>query len=513
MASGGRRAGSPRSGRRAGARARDRGRSCRSRPGGRRPAPGRLAGAQAHGGLVRLGLEHRQLDVGVAFVEHATARGADVARRSGRRPGAAGRRATRPAPPAPPRRTRSGPGSPRCGRRARARRRSGEHRGSRARRAARRSRVPGRRHAADGGLGEVEHLGRGRERAPSRDLARTFIRRTSSISQLIAGGSSLHWTDGRFCDAARCRGARGSCSDCCPRSGALRTASGQGRARGRRVARGDRLRAHRTRRARAAAAGRSRHALAGLRANVAAIGVLAVVQVAGPLLLIAVGEQEISSSMTGILVATAPIFTFLLAFALEGEERASGLSLVGVVIGIAGVALLLGVDAGGGAAALVGGLLVVTASFGYGVGAWFVKRRVRGVEPVAMVGATAATASVLMAPVAALDLPAAAPDLAATGRDAGARRAVHRGGLRDLLLAGGERRPGPCVAGRLHRARLQHRLRRHAARRELHHRHGRRSGPDRGRLLAGGRGPPPRAAALTRGRRAGRRRRRCRGRG
>ena len=133
-----------------------------------------------------------------------------------------------------------------------------------------------------------------------------------------------------------------------------------------------------------------------MRENASAILVLAVVQMGGPLLLIAVGEQEISSSLTGILVATAPIFTFLLAFTLEGEERASGLSLVGVAIGIGGVALLLGIDAGGGTAALVGGLLVVLASFGYGVGAWFVKRRVRGIQPVAMVGATAATASVLM---------------------------------------------------------------------------------------------------------------------
>jgi drug/metabolite transporter (DMT)-like permease len=158
-----------------------------------------------------------------------------------------------------------------------------------------------------------------------------------------------------------------------------------------------------------------RDALGGLRENAGAIGVLAVVQMGGPLLLIALGEQEISSSLTGILVATAPIFTFLLAFTLEGEERASGLSLAGVVVGIAGVALLLGIDAGGGTAALVGGLLVITASFGYGVGAWFVKRRVSGVQPVAMVGATAATASVLTAPLAALDLPPHAPGVAATG--------------------------------------------------------------------------------------------------
>ena len=155
-------------------------------------------------------------------------------------------------------------------------------------------------------------------------------------------------------------------------------------------------------------------ALAGLRHNVAPILVLAVVQMGGPLLLIALGEREISSSLTGILVATAPIFTFLLAFTLEGEERASGWSLAGVAIGIAGVTMLLGVDAGGSSAALLGGLMVVLASFGYGVGAWFVKRRVRDVQPIAMVGATAATVAVLMALPAALSVPSHAPDLAAS---------------------------------------------------------------------------------------------------
>ena len=155
-------------------------------------------------------------------------------------------------------------------------------------------------------------------------------------------------------------------------------------------------------------------ALGGLRDNVGPILVLAVVQMGGPLLLIAAGEREISSSLTGILVATAPIFTFLHAFALEGAERASRVSLAGVAIGIAGVTMLLGVDAGGGVSALAGGLMVVLASFGYGVGAWFVKRHVRGVQPVAMVGATTATTAVLMAPFALLAAPSHAPDLAAT---------------------------------------------------------------------------------------------------
>ena len=74
--------------------------------------------------------------------------------------------------------------------------------------------------------------------------------------------------------------------------------------------------------------------------------------------------------ITGILVASAPIFTFLLAFALTGAERANRSSLVGVAIGIVGVGMLLGVDAGGGSEALVGGLFVIGAAFGYAVAAW-----------------------------------------------------------------------------------------------------------------------------------------------
>src|SRR5215208_4566900 len=94
-------------------------------------------------------------------------------------------------------------------------------------------------------------------------------------------------------------------------------------------------------------------ALAALRSRPLPVAVLALVQVAAPFLLITFGERHISSSLTGILVAAAPIFTFLLAFALVGEERASGVGLIGVAIGIAGVALLLGVDTGGTGAALV----------------------------------------------------------------------------------------------------------------------------------------------------------------
>ena len=158
-----------------------------------------------------------------------------------------------------------------------------------------------------------------------------------------------------------------------------------------------------------------RDAIAGLRPFFWPIVLVAVIQVAAPFMLITIGERELSSSLTGILVATAPIFTFLLAFAFEGEERAGAVSMTGVVIGLAGVALLLGLDTGGGSAALVGGLLVVLASFGYALGAWLLKRMIHGTQPVGVVAATMSVTGIITLPLVAIDPPASVPGLEAVG--------------------------------------------------------------------------------------------------
>jgi drug/metabolite transporter (DMT)-like permease len=153
--------------------------------------------------------------------------------------------------------------------------------------------------------------------------------------------------------------------------------------------------------------------LRSLRGRLGPIVVLSLVQVAGPLTLIGLGEEHIASSLTGILVASAPIFTFLLAFVLSGEQRDSTTSLVGVAIGIVGVGMLLGVDAGGGADALVGGLFVILAAFGYAVGAWYLKRNLAGVEPVATVAGTQLVAAAVTLPLGLAHIPDAAPSFEA----------------------------------------------------------------------------------------------------
>jgi drug/metabolite transporter (DMT)-like permease len=152
-------------------------------------------------------------------------------------------------------------------------------------------------------------------------------------------------------------------------------------------------------------------ALSGIRPVAIWLVAVGAIQVAGPFLLIGAGQEEISSSLAGILVASAPLFTALLAIWVDHEERSQGLRLGGILIGFAGVALLLGVDLGGEGAALLGGLLVVLASLGYAIGGFLVKHRLAGMAPVAMSGLVMTAAALLLVPVAVATAPAELPGL------------------------------------------------------------------------------------------------------
>lgn len=156
-------------------------------------------------------------------------------------------------------------------------------------------------------------------------------------------------------------------------------------------------------------------ALAALRPHLRTIGLLSIVQVAAPFLLITFGEKHIASSLAGILVASAPIFTALLAFRMDREELATGWRLVGVLLGIVGVAMLFGVDLTGDTAALIGGLMVLLASLGYAIGPLQMKRRLQGVPPVGTAAATMALAALMVTPAVPFALPGHAPGLDTVG--------------------------------------------------------------------------------------------------
>ena len=139
------------------------------------------------------------------------------------------------------------------------------------------------------------------------------------------------------------------------------------------------------------------------------LAVCAVVQITGPFLLITLGEHHVSSSLTGILIASAPIFTVLIAMAVVPDERVHGWALVGVGIGIVGVALLFGLDLSGDSDALLGGGAILLAGLGYAVGGLVAKRKLQGVPPVGVAGSIMGLSALLLLPALPWAVPSDAP--------------------------------------------------------------------------------------------------------
>ena len=95
---------------------------------------------------------------------------------------------------------------------------------------------------------------------------------------------------------------------------------------------------------------------------------LGVVNAAIPFTLIAWGEKHIDSGVAAIANAIVPIFVVLLAIRFRPSERARGLRLAGILLGLVGVGVLAGAHPQGGWWGVAGTLAVVVASVSYAVG-------------------------------------------------------------------------------------------------------------------------------------------------
>ena len=152
-----------------------------------------------------------------------------------------------------------------------------------------------------------------------------------------------------------------------------------------------------------------RGALAGMRPLWPVLLVVALVQIAGPFALISAGEQHLSSALAGVLIASAPIFTAILAIAFDPEDRSQGMRGAGVIVGIVGVGVLLGFDLGTGENELIGAIMVVLASLGYAIGGLLLKKRLGGLEPIGIAAVVLSISAAATLPFALAGLPDQAP--------------------------------------------------------------------------------------------------------
>src|SRR5437868_13941056 len=124
-----------------------------------------------------------------------------------------------------------------------------------------------------------------------------------------------------------------------------------------------------------------------------------------PFTLIAWAEQSLDAGLATILSSTSPIFAFLLTFAVTRHEPVAGRKLFGVVAGLAGICLIVGVQALRGLGIeLVAQLAMVTATIAY-AGAAIFGRGFKGLDPMIPATGSLVCGAAILIPLSLLDRP------------------------------------------------------------------------------------------------------------
>jgi drug/metabolite transporter (DMT)-like permease len=135
--------------------------------------------------------------------------------------------------------------------------------------------------------------------------------------------------------------------------------------------------------------------------------VFACVEMIVPWALLSDAERRLSSSMSGLLIASVPIIGVMLARLTGRREHMTAPRWVGLLGGLAGVALLAGPGALGGHAWPVAEVLLV--ALGYAIGPMIVNRKLAGLPGLGVMAACLCFAAVVYAPWAALTWPSSVP--------------------------------------------------------------------------------------------------------
>ena len=139
--------------------------------------------------------------------------------------------------------------------------------------------------------------------------------------------------------------------------------------------------------------------------------VFAAVEIGIPWVMLSGAEQRITSSLAGLLVSAVPLVGVVIATSLGNREHLGGASLAGLLLGIVGVAAIVGFDLRASDwLALVQMAIVVVA---YAVGPVIVSRYLSALPSMAVIAVSLAACAIVYLPFAAVQRPTSMPPIAA----------------------------------------------------------------------------------------------------
>lgn len=123
-----------------------------------------------------------------------------------------------------------------------------------------------------------------------------------------------------------------------------------------------------------------------------------------PFSLIFWGQRDIASGLAAILNATTPLFTVVVAHALTNDEKISRLKLAALLVGLAGVVVLVGpgfvIEVAGG---VNGQLACLAAALSYAfAGIWGRRFKAMGVTPIEAAAGQVTASTLLILPIMVL---------------------------------------------------------------------------------------------------------------
>jgi drug/metabolite transporter (DMT)-like permease len=131
--------------------------------------------------------------------------------------------------------------------------------------------------------------------------------------------------------------------------------------------------------------------------------VYTVIEICIPWWLLGYAEQRLSSSMTGLLVASVPLVGAVLVWA-TGHERLESRRIVGLLVGFAGVAALVGLDVDTGDLRSVAAIVGV--AFCYALGPLILSRYLSELPGLGVVAASLALTALIYLPLGGSQWPA-----------------------------------------------------------------------------------------------------------
>lgn len=138
-----------------------------------------------------------------------------------------------------------------------------------------------------------------------------------------------------------------------------------------------------------------------------ALVIFAVIEIGVPWLALSTAEQQISSSLAGLLISAVPLVGVLIAPVFRNRERIGPPNVGGLLLGLLGVGAIVGFDLRAtGWVALVEMAVVVV---GYAVGPAILARFLSGLPSVNVIAASLVICAVGYSPVAAIQWPRAVP--------------------------------------------------------------------------------------------------------